>query len=129
MKNHTKRQQINSELPVNIYKDSGTGRRHLPRRFSWLNHGGKNYLTRSLNQHLPTYCGSCWAHAAVSVLADRIKIIRMVYMKHDDDELDEDGLYPDVSLSIQFILNCGGDVAGSCHGGECLAIAKTCIKQ
>lgn len=25
---------------------------------------------------------------------------------------------PDISLSIQFILNCGGGVAGSCHGGS-----------
>lgn len=24
----------------------------------------------------------------------------------------------DINLSVQFILNCGGDVAGSCHGGS-----------
>mmetsp|Transcript_5796 Transcript_5796/g.8710 ORF Transcript_5796/g.8710 Transcript_5796/m.8710 type:complete len:175 (+) Transcript_5796:40-564(+) len=49
----------------------------LPKAFSWLTFQGKSHITRSLNQHLPTYCGSCWAHAAVSVLADRIKILRL----------------------------------------------------
>jgi cathepsin X len=40
----------------------------------------------------------------LSSLADRIKISR----KAEGD---------DINLSIQFILNCGADVAGSCHGG------------
>ena len=25
---------------------------------------------------------------------------------------------PDINLSIQFVLNCGSDTAGSCHGGS-----------
>jgi len=50
------------------------------------------------------YCGSCWAHGALSSLADRIKIAR----KAQGD---------DINLSIQFILNCGTEDAGSCHGG------------
>ena len=38
----------------------------LPREFHWGNvHGGVSYLTRSLNQHLPQYCGSCWAHGGL----------------------------------------------------------------
>ena len=48
--------------------------------------------------------GSCWAHGALSALADRIKIARK-------------GLGDDINLSIQYILNCGTEMAGSCHGG------------
>jgi len=77
----------------------------LPYSFSWGNVSGTSYLTKSLNQHLPQWCGSCFAHGALSSLADRIKIARNA--KEDD-----------INLAIQFILNCGGDIAGSCHGGS-----------
>lgn len=51
----------------------------------------------------------------MSTLADRIKIARMTSSTSEDDE------GPDISFSIQFILNCGGEIAGSCHGGENLS--------
>jgi len=55
--------------------------------------------------HVPCLdCGSCWAHGSISALADRIKIARK-------------GQGEEINLSIQFILNCGTEVAGSCHGG------------
>jgi cathepsin X len=76
----------------------------LPKSFWWGDVDGVSYLTRSLNQHIPQYCGSCWAHAALSALADRIKIAR-----------NASGI--DINLSIQYILNCGQE-AGSCHGGN-----------
>jgi cathepsin X len=76
----------------------------LPKSFSWENVAGVNYLTPSMNQHLPQYCGSCWLHAAISSLQDRIKIVS----------------HQDISLSRQFVLNCGQHVAGSCHGGTIL---------
>ena len=60
---------------------------------------------RESKEHFAKYCGSCWAHGALSSLADRIKIAR----KGKGDE---------INLSIQYILNCGSDVAGSCHGGS-----------
>lgn len=44
--------------------------------FDWRNVNGTSFVTRNLNQHIPKYCGSCWAHAAVSSLGDRIKILR-----------------------------------------------------
>lgn len=68
---------------------------------------GVSYLTHSLNQHIPQYCGSCWAHGALSALADRIKIAKS-----------PDSTGAEINLSIQFVLNCGTSVAGSCHGGS-----------
>jgi len=80
----------------------------LPRAWDWGNQTGISMLTLNLNQHIPQYCGSCWAHGALSALGDRIKIQRM-----------KAGLTgPDINLSIQYILNCGTEVAGSCHGGS-----------
>jgi len=67
---------------------------------------GKSFLTKNLNQHIPRYCGSCWAFAAVSCLQDRIKIAQ-----HATGG-------PEISLSIQYILNCGSEEAGSCNGGS-----------
>merc|ERR1719199_593914 len=31
----------------------------LPTNFTWCDHDGVNYCTKSLNQHIPQYCGSC----------------------------------------------------------------------
>ncbi|CAJ1339087.1 unnamed protein product [Effrenium voratum] len=73
-----------------------------PSDFTWCNKDGVNYCTISLNQHIPQYCGSCWAHGAVSALGDRIKIARKAQGA-------------DVQLSVQHMLNCGR--VGSCHGG------------
>jgi len=77
----------------------------LPDSFSWGDVDGVSYLTHSLNQHIPQYCGSCWAHGALSALADRIKIAR-------------NATGQEINLSVQYVLNCGGDVAGSCNGGS-----------
>ena len=48
----------------------------LPPAHIWNEVGGVNYLTEIKNQHIPQYCGSCWAQAATSSLSDRIKIAR-----------------------------------------------------
>ena len=81
----------------------------LPQSYSWSNVGGVNYLTKNLNQHIPVYCGSCWAHGSISSLADRIKIMRKA-------------AWPDINLSIQFLLNCR--MGGSCNGGNHIATYK-----
>jgi len=67
---------------------------------------GVSYLTHNLNQHLPQWCGSCWAHGSLSALADRIKIARNASIGSAD-----------INLSVQHVLNCGSEIAGSCHGG------------
>jgi cathepsin X len=68
-----------------------------------LDYREKGLLTSDLNQHIPVYCGSCWAHAAMSSIADRIKIAT-------------NGTMRDVIPSIQVLINCGH--AGSCNGGD-----------
>mmetsp|Transcript_19107 Transcript_19107/g.27485 ORF Transcript_19107/g.27485 Transcript_19107/m.27485 type:complete len:355 (+) Transcript_19107:74-1138(+) len=89
------------ELPLpHTYVDPSA----LPDNFNWGDVNGVSYLTHSLNQHLPQYCGSCWCHGALSALSDRIKIAR-------------NGEGDDINLSIQFVLNCGKELAGSCYGG------------
>jgi len=75
----------------------------FPDDFSWCSKDGVNYCTISINQHIPQYCGSCWAQSSMSALSDRIKIMR-----------EAKGI--DIQLSVQHLMNCG--TAGSCNGGD-----------
>lgn len=72
----------------------------LPKHLDYRERG---LLTTDLNQHIPVYCGSCWAHAAMSSIADRIKIAN-------------NGTTRDVIPAIQTLINCGK--AGTCNGGD-----------
>jgi hypothetical protein len=65
----------------------------LPKNWDWGNIDGVNYLTNMRNQHIPQYCGSCWAHAATSALSDRIKIARKA-------------AWPDINIAPQVLVSC-----------------------
>ena len=75
----------------------------LPDQWIWNDIDGTNYLTNIRNQHVPQYCGSCWAHAATSALSDRIKIVRKA-------------AWPDINVAPQVLISCSQD--DGCHGGE-----------
>jgi len=97
---HTVKRSVRTPEPYTYLSRSD-----LPTKVDWRNVNGVSLVTKDLNQHIPQYCGSCWAHGTMSALADRIKIARK-------------GAWPDYNLAIQYILNCGTEVAGSCYGGS-----------
>lgn len=84
----------------------------LPQNFSYDDYKGQNVLTWVVNQHLPFYCGSCYAQSAVSTLAERINKLHV-----DNDKFDPTSR---TTLSTQQVLNCG---IGTCFsGGSSLAV-------
>jgi cathepsin X len=109
------RQHILSPLPY-TYVDV----EDLPQSFFWGDVDGRNYLTHVLNQHIPQYCGSCWAHSSMSSLGDRIKIAQHQQAQEQQENTSCSIPQPEINLSVQFLLNCGGSAAGSCSGGSAI---------
>lgn len=65
------------------------------------------------NQNNPQYCGSSWAHATTSSLADRINILR-------------NDTFAQISLSPQVILNFGA--GGNCTIGDPTGVYKFALQ-
>lgn len=63
---------VSSPLPEDYIDDND-----IPESFDWGAVGPDkiNYLSWSVNQHIPQYCGSCWAQGSVSAFADRINVM------------------------------------------------------
>lgn len=76
----------------------------LPANLDWRNLNGTNYVSWNKNQHIPEYCGSCWAQGSTSSIADRFNIL-----------LGNKSPTP-VALNAQAIINC--QAGGSCNGGD-----------
>jgi len=76
----------------------------LPTTVDWRNLDGKNWLSWNKNQHIPRYCGSCWAQGTTSALADRFNIATGL------------GLTTPLGLNAQVVVNC--QAGGSCDGGD-----------
>jgi cathepsin X len=91
-------ERITSPLPHTYLKPSD-----IPTEFTWANVNGTNFLTFSRNQHIPVYCGSCWAHGTTSALGDRLNILRK-------------NAWPQINLSPQVLINC--NAGGTCNGGN-----------
>ena len=95
------------DLPAEVIKSASPNDyidvEDIPANFWWGNANGTSYLSWTINQHLPQYCGSCWAQAALAAFADRVNI-------------KTNNSFPKLAMSVQQILNCAA--GGTCHGGS-----------
>lgn len=99
--------------PLSLDARARMAREKLPRNFDWRSatsgkacktctHHVHNYVVQDVNQHIPEYCGSCWAHGSAAMIGDRIKVARRAR-------------WPDISVARQVIIDC---VDQGCGGGD-----------
>lgn len=82
----------------------------LPAHLDWRMKDGHSYTTESRNQHIPKYCGSCYAFGSVTAFADRILIARGLGSRQ-------------VIPAVQVVLNCD-QVDFGCSGGDPSSVYK-----
>merc|ERR1739844_431775 len=90
--------RVSSPTPQDTIQSS-----ELPESWDWRNVNGKNYLSWTVNQHIPKYCGSCWAQGTLSAIADRFIVA-------------DRKKYANIAFAAQTIINCRA--GGSCEGGN-----------
>ena len=95
---------VNGEKPPKVHSWESVDVSTLPTSFDWGHVNGTNFLSWNKNQHIPQYCGSCWAQGTTSSLADRFNIM-----------LNNTNPTP-VALNPQVIVDC--NAGGSCEGGN-----------
>jgi len=86
----------------------------LPSIFTWSDINNTNFLTLNRNQHIPQYCGSCWAFGTTSAIGDRLNIIR--------GTTGQDDIWPEINLAPQVLIN--EDAGGTCNGGNAIGVMK-----
>jgi len=63
------------EVKITPYAWDLLGADQVPETVDWRDMNGVNYLSWNKNQHIPQYCGSCWAEGSTSAIADRFNIL------------------------------------------------------
>eukprot|EP00210_Caulerpa_lentillifera_P006747 g6447.t2 len=76
----------------------------IPESYDIRNLNGRNYATIDKNQHIPHYCGSCWAFAVTTSLADRLSLMHP-------------GASHLIDISTQALINCASIYCRGCRGG------------
>ena len=82
-----KKNAVKSPLPhTYVSRDA------VPKEYDIRNLNGISYASIDRNQHIPQYCGSCWAQGSSSALSDRLALLT-------------DNLFPEVDLAPQVQLD------------------------
>ncbi len=64
----------------------------IPKEYDIRNLNGISYASIDRNQHIPQYCGSCWAQGSSSALSDRLALLT-------------NNLFPEVDLAPQVLID------------------------
>jgi len=90
----------------------------LPTEWIWNDINGVNYATLARNQHIPQYCGSCWAFGTTSALSDRLSIQR----GYANVSGENGNIWPEINLAPQVLINENG--GGTCNGGNAVGVMR-----